>query len=429
MSASLFLFFSSDTWLLISFALSVGISVILLVFKNRTKTSYPLLPLSSSRELILEGTIDALSREKRELRSKHQEVKGRIQEISRVNDYILKSIDYAVVTTDLQHKIKSATALFTHYFQISRSEVYGLPIDHLFQKQPDLLKRLKSLGIEESTFSLQTQIAHRSSPMIGQWFEVSATRLKDNYNNEIGNVILMRDITKLKQMEAQLGLKHELELLGEMSATLAHEFRNGLNPIKGNARLLTRLIQDPAVLEVVEDINQAVSQLTQVMESLLGYAKAQPLHLQEVDLQDILDDACLVAKELLSAKNIFVSINKEPHTFLFKGDPVMLQQAFSNLLINAIEAVEPETGKIEIQLSRQGQTSTGLRYHLLFIDNGSGIPEDIRDRIFRPFFTTKAQGTGLGLAFTHKIIIAHGGNIRVTCPSSGGSHFIVELPL
>ncbi|MEK7482913.1 MAG: ATP-binding protein, partial [Planctomycetota bacterium] len=241
---------------------------------------------------------------------------------------------------------------------------------------------------------------------------------------EIGYVVLLRDITKVKNMETQLALKQEMEVLGEMSAIIAHEFRNALNPIKGNARLLSKKISDPEIQEIISDIQQAIEQLNELMVHLLNYAKNQPLELKEVDLRAILQQTSINVSKTLIEKKLFISFRYHGELFITQGDAVTLQQAFGNLILNAIDAVSPETGQISVELSVHDPY-----YQILFSDNGSGVPPELREKIFRPFFTTKAQGTGLGLAFTHKIIIAHGGTITMNCPESGGTQFLIQFPI
>lgn len=394
-----------------------------MIFRRRTTSSYLEALNSTKRELILEEAIDSLSREKEVLHHKNIEVEGQVREITRLNEYILKSIDYAVISTDLENRIKSVNPYFSKCFQVSFREVSSVSLEQFFQKQPDLVKRFEQMRQKKASSSFRMQFSYRKPSLVLQWFDISATKLRDNYNNDIGYVVLLRDITQLKNMESQLVLKQEMEVLGEMSATLAHEFRNALNPIKGNARLLSKQVQDQEVLETVQNIQSSIEQLNDLVDKLLGYARSQPLELKDTDLKEVVDSASVEVSKALTAKNLYVSIKYHGDSFPLQGDPILLKQAFSNLLWNALDAVNADTGEISVEVS-----CVAPYYQLIFRDNGLGIPQEIRNKIFRPFFTTKAQGTGLGLAFTRKIIVSHGGTIQLNSPPEGGCQFIIQLP-
>jgi signal transduction histidine kinase len=240
-----------------------------------------------------------------------------------------------------------------------------------------------------------------------------------------GVICLFSDLTTVVQLEDQLRLKETLARLGELTAGIAHEFRNGLATIHGYGKLL-----DPGALPsqfrpYVEGIRQETEALGQVVTNFLNFARPTQLSLATHDLGAIVDRA---AEDLKSeARQLKGDIVVGGNFGSVEADDVLLRQAFMNLLRNAVEAcqghgVAPAV-RVEGTLDR-AQKTVRIDVH----DNGPGVSGDARERVFRPFFTTKKDGTGLGLALVQKIVVTHNGRISVTGSPDGGACFQVTLP-
>jgi PAS domain S-box-containing protein len=256
---------------------------------------------------------------------------------------------------------------------------------------------------------------------------VTATRLDQSEGKAAGGVIcLFSDLTAVIELEEQLRLKETLAKLGELTAGIAHEFRNGLATIHGYGKLI-----DPAVLPAqykpyIEGIRQETDALGQVVTNFLNFARPTQLSLATYDL------ASLVQRAADDLKNDMQQLGGE---IVVSGqfgqvdaDDVLLRQAFNNLLRNAIEACQPSGVVPHVRVEGAldtAQNQTRVSVH----DNGPGLDPNARERIFRPFFTTKKTGTGLGLALVQKIIVTHNGRITAGSSPSGGACFQVTLPL
>jgi signal transduction histidine kinase len=258
-------------------------------------------------------------------------------------------------------------------------------------------------------------------------FGVTATRLGQSEGTAAGGVIcLFSDLTEVIALEEQLRLKETLAKLGELTAGIAHEFRNGLATIHGYGKLI-----DPAALPeqykpYIAGIRQETEALGQVVTNFLNFARPTQLSLATYDL------AALVQRAADDLKNEVQQFGGE---IVVSGqfgrvdaDDVLLRQAFSNLLRNAIEACQPSgvTPRVRVEGALDtAQNQARVSVH----DNGPGLDPNLRDRIFRPFFTTKKTGTGLGLALVQKIIVTHNGRVTAGSSPSGGACFQVTLPL
>jgi two-component system, NtrC family, sensor histidine kinase AtoS len=241
-----------------------------------------------------------------------------------------------------------------------------------------------------------------------------------------GVICLFSDITAVVDLEEQLRLKETLARLGELTAGIAHEFRNGLATIHGYGKLL-----DPAALPAqfrpyVDGIRQETDALGQVVTNFLNFARPTQLSLATYDLDAIIDRVC---DDLRSdARQLGGQIVMQGSFGCVEADDVLLRQAFMNLLRNAIEACQGIGVSPDVRVEGATDSAAGV-VRVTVRDNGPGIPPESRERIFRPFFTTKPNGTGLGLALVQKIIVTHNGRIGVIAPPDGGACFQVTLPI
>ncbi len=255
---------------------------------------------------------------------------------------------------------------------------------------------------------------------------VSVSPLSDPEGQPQGAICLFTDLTKVKDLEEQLRLKEGLATVGELTAGIAHEFRNGLATIQGYSKLLDLNALPASFRPYVEGIRSETDSLSQVVTNFLNFAKPAQLTLTEVDLRAICERAAEEIRPDARAARGDVAVSG---TFgIVHGDEVLLRQAFSNLMRNAIEACA--TPQHPPRITIQSDVDAVARMSRIEIsDNGPGVPPELRDRVFQPFFTTKRNGTGLGLALVQKIIVFHNGRIAVAATPAGGASIQITLPL
>jgi len=224
----------------------------------------------------------------------------------------------------------------------------------------------------------------------------------------------LTDITEVTELREQVALKNNLESLGEMSAGLAHEFKNAIATLQGYAQLLQSMeLNDKAQVATGSLLNE-VRNLSGMVTAFLNFARPQPLQLEEVSLRELIADC---AEEL--KPRIELIVETDP-ALIVRADERMLRSALLNLIRNALEAA-PD-GHVFVSATRENE-STVIEVR----DNGPGIaPADLQ-KIFIPFFTTKAKGHGIGLALTHRIITQHGGTLTATNAPDGGAVFTIKL--
>ena len=240
-----------------------------------------------------------------------------------------------------------------------------------------------------------------------------------------GVICLFSDLTSVVELEEQLRLKETLARLGELTAGLAHEFRNGLATIHGYSRLIDVDALTPKYRPYVEGIRQEADALGRVVTNFLSFARPENVALSPVDLESVIRRAAddlryeLPAETTLTVDGTFAEV---------LGDEVLLRQVFSNLVRNAVEACEGTGRTPEIRI--HGWVDTAHHSCRVSVeDNGPGIPESARERIFQPFFTTRSQGTGLGLAIVQKIVVMHNGRVIVADARGGGASIQISIPI
>ncbi len=224
--------------------------------------------------------------------------------------------------------------------------------------------------------------------------------------------------------KTQMSRAEHLATLGEMAAGLAHEIRNPLAGIAGVIDIVGRdLPEDSPAREVLKDVRAEVRHINRILTDLLSTARPKaPVH-RFADLNATAEHAVVIAREQARKREIEVSITKAenlPHAFYDEGQ---IGQVLLNLLLNGIQAVG-HGGKVSLEVGRLNGSA-----RLTVIDTGKGISQENLPNIFLPFFTTKGNGTGLGLSLARRIIEDHGGRIEVTSEVGKGSEFSVLIPL
>ncbi len=225
---------------------------------------------------------------------------------------------------------------------------------------------------------------------------------------------------EIKSLKEQLIMKERLAALGEVSAGIAHEFRNPMGVIAGYAKLLLKsLDKNDTRKEIIQGILDEIEQMNRVMEELLKFSKSETLNKTEINL------AAFIQEIVTSTAKDGNVVDFSPGDLLsVRGDEVLLRQAVKNLIQNAFHAGD------KIRISIEKKPSAGKEGVSIAVrDNGKGIPPDQFDKIFMPFYTTKDGGAGIGLALVQKIALAHGGNVSVNSKVGKGSTFRIFLPL
>ena len=238
-----------------------------------------------------------------------------------------------------------------------------------------------------------------------------------------GALCLLTDITEVSELREQVALKNNLESLGEMSAGLAHEFKNAIATLQGYAQLLQSLeLNDKAQVAAGSLLNE-VRNLSSMVTAFLNFARPQPLQLEEVSLSELIDECATELETVFQELRVRLVVDSSESSIV-RADERMLRLALMNLIRNAAEAIPEEKTErsVFVRTTRESETAV-----IEVRDTGSGIPLAHLQKIFIPFFTTKNKGHGVGLALAHRIITEHGGMLTAANAPEGGAVFTIRL--
>jgi PAS domain S-box-containing protein len=335
---------------------------------------------------------------------------------------ILESLDSAVIVTDRSGAITVFNSAAEKYTDIKADAALGKNLDSILN-MGNSLRSIELLISENGAATGELNLPTGNSGNVPLAYSVTKLH-QDSSEDQPGLVIILYNLAEIKQLEDNLKQVSTLAALGEMAATVAHEIRNPLSGIAGFTALLLRdLDKDDPSRRLVEKINQGVSSLNGIVASLLDYTRSISPIREDIDALSVLSEAVTDLQAAQEARAHTIKIESGARQLRANLDPQLFRMVVFNLVKNAMQA-SPNGGRIKLTIKRR---SSG-ELCLMVDDDGPGIPKDSLDKIFTPFYTTKADGTGLGLATVKKLTELHGGRVLAENRPEGGARFVVEIP-
>jgi len=253
---------------------------------------------------------------------------------------------------------------------------------------------------------------------------ITTSLLRDQNEEVTGAIAAFRDLSDVNELRTRVQRSERLAFLGEMAASVAHEIRNPLNSISGFAQLLCeRIPEEDRRHKFAEIIVDETKRIERIVAQTLHFARDENVPLEPIDFNEVINSTVAAMRDKLAANGISLLLDLNPYLPYIEGNDVALRQVCTNLLTNAIHALG-EGGQITVTTTSEGGTVSAV-----FEDDGPGVPADLREKIFHPFFTTKTNGTGLGLAVSQKIIADHKGLLRLVDKPGKGAVFEIVLPV
>ncbi len=389
----------------------------------------------------MQGVIEKLRTQERELARLHHLEQERARESERITEEVTRNMPTGLLLLSAKGAITSAnpaaeTALgFTGMQYRSYFEVLGAESDlskmltaclsegkTIHRAEVQYIKPngdVRQLGVTISP--IKRSVPNYLRPNTDAPIALATTDIKI-----IGALCLMSDLTELTDLQRQIRWKENLASLGEMSAGIAHEFKNALATISGYAQMIRHEAPPGELLENSERILEQTRALTHVVTEFLRFARPLELSYEAVPVGALIDR---VAEEIQEA--VPGSVIRADGDFMeIPCDEALLRQALLNLTRNAAEAVRDRGAEGRVTISGSVQDRLGRPWQRIAVaDNGPGIPDQDLSKIFLPFYTTKSEGTGLGLAVVQKVAMQHGGTVEARNHADGGAEFILWLPL
>jgi len=294
------------------------------------------------------------------------------------------------------------------------------------------LPREKIIGCSLASCLKETQLDGDVYPLTtqqGAAVALSQRALQTSEGRHAGSVLLIQDVTVVRELEDRLQRRNRLAAMGEMIARIAHEIRNPLGSIELFASMLRRDLNDvPALRKYAEHISSSVHMMNRLLTNLLLYTKPDCSHGEWHETEVLMFDALTLAAHAVANTRIDIRLEVNPRASRIWCDGGQMKQVLLNLILNSIHAM-PDGGTLTLSaILTEEQAPEGPALRLLVSDTGVGIAAAQRSRIFDPFFTTSDEGTGLGLAIVHAIVEAHRGRIDVESAEGRGTTFTIVLP-
>jgi PAS domain S-box-containing protein len=371
----------------------------------------------------MQAVIKKLKEQEKELEALHRAERERAQQTERMSEAVTRNMPAGLLLVNSSGLITSANpaaeaALGVKSLAYRRSrEVLGAG---------SRLSDLVAGCLEHGRTYRREEVEYLTPSHELRQLGVTISPIQNNNNEITGAICLLSDLTELAALQKQIHTKENLAALGELSAGIAHEFKNALATISGYAQMIRSEARPGTDLhEHGELILRQTRSLTHVVTEFLKFARPLELADEQVSLNPMIKQVVAEIADVVPG----IPIDTFGDFGEVSGDDTLLRQAILNLARNAAEAASdnPAGGRVII---RGEVDKSGLLpgQRISVSDNGPGIPAEALTKIFVPFYTTKTNGTGLGLAVVQKIIVQHGGSIEARNQAAGGAEFLVWLP-
>jgi two-component system sensor histidine kinase AtoS len=426
---------------LILFMFMAGLAVVILALRSLRKMlvsssedDKPRVSLDSAFTLsAYEGVIRKMKEQEKELERLRRSERNQANESASMSEAVLSNLSSGVVLFNNANLVRQANP--SAKTLLGYASAFGLHSRDIFRgvskvRMPasptsargeesdgagQLLNAIDS-AIRQGTQVRRIEADYRTPSGESRVLGITISPVRGAQGEALGAAALISDLTEITQLSQQMRLRESMAALGEMSAGIAHEFKNSLATISGYAQMLQKENDATTSNQFATKIAAETASLARIVNDFLNFARPQGLAREPLDVRKMLEDCAEEAQVELDTE-------KCPAEIMVLGDPTALRQAFSNLLRNSAEAVrQGERPKASLTASVNAAGTI-----LALTDNGTGIAPEQLSRIFIPFFTTKPEGTGLGLALVHRIITEHAGTINVTSNGSGTT-FTLAFP-
>lgn len=345
----------------------------------------------------------------------------RLSKMEAFSDILVSSLPIGLIATDDRGKIQICNDSAQEYLGISFQGVIGSSAEASLMPEVACM-----LAGKVSTERLQNsnEVNFTSNSIGSKDLSLASHMVLDSENDFAGEVLLIRDLTQIKSLEKELRTKERLAALGKMAAGVAHELRNPLSSIKGLALLLKSKIQETDTENETADLLvKEVERLNRSIGELLDYAKPANVERVDVYIGDIIQKTISLIELDAKAYGVHIVLNVAQGVGTLPIDEDKIKQLLLNLFLNSLQAM-PTGGILSVDVDQhKGFITIDIE------DSGEGISTEDLNKVFNPYFTTKNDGTGLGLSMSRKIVEEHDGKMEISSKEGQSTHVSVWLPI
>jgi signal transduction histidine kinase len=258
----------------------------------------------------------------------------------------------------------------------------------------------------------------------GRHIQISLDFIEE-HGERIGALLTLRDAESVHRIEDEIELSRRLSAIGRLTSGVAHEVKNPINAIVVHLEVLRQKMKeiDPDTRRHVDVISSEIQRLDRVVQTLVDFTRPVELRLNDMDMRKLVEDVVSLASPAAEKHNVLIEREAAPDLLPVRIDADLVKQALLNIVLNGVQAM-PEGGTLRLTVKRDGDNAL-----LSVRDQGAGIPENIRDKIFNLYFTTKTGGSGIGLAMAYRVVQLHHGSVEFTSIIDHGTTFYLRFPL
>jgi len=307
------------------------------------------------------------------------------------------------------------------FLQVQRDQILGQHAMEIFDRNTLLGKTLRE-AFDARVALINEEVRAEN----GRRIQASVDFIHDDMTGQgLGALVTLRDLESVQAIESELELSRRMSAIGRLTSGVAHEVKNPINAIVVHLELLKTKLDttSPSAMRHLDVIEAEIRRLDRVVQTLVDFSRPVELQLREQDLRDVISDVLALATEELSTRSVTLTSVLPSKSVVANVDADLLKQAALNVIQNGAQAM-PDGGRLEVVLEADRKFAT-----LRILDEGMGIPEEIREKIFDLYFTTKSEGSGIGLAMTYRILQLHHGSVEVQSRMERGTEFTLRIPL
>ncbi|MGB6133914.1 MAG: ATP-binding protein [Acidobacteriaceae bacterium] len=337
-------------------------------------------------------------------------------------DQILSNLQDGVMLFTRDARAVLVSSSVERFLNIGRERIFGASVREIFDRGTRLGRAVRD-AFEGGMSIVQEEITTET----GRRVEVSLDFIHDTHSRDrhsLGALLTLHDLESVREIESELEVSRRMAAIGRLTAGVGHEVKNPINAIVVHLELLRNKVQNGGdALRHLDVIQSEIRRLDRVVQTLVDFSRPVELQLRDQDLRGVLSKVLNLASAELQTRGIIVESQAPTWPVVSRVDADLLEQALLNVVINGAQAMAAG-GPLEVRLSEDTRWAS-----ILVRDHGEGIPDEIRPRIFDLYFTTKKEGSGIGLAMTYRIVQMHHGQIDVESKPGSGTTFVLRLPL
>jgi signal transduction histidine kinase len=337
-------------------------------------------------------------------------------------DQILSNLQDGVMLFTRDARAVLVSSAVERYLNVGRDRIFGADVREIFDRNTRLGRMVRD-AFDGGMSIVQEEVTTET----GRRLEVSLDFIHDTQSRDrqsLGALLTLHDLESVREIETELEVSRRMASIGRLTAGVGHEVKNPINAIVVHLELLRNKVHAGGdALRHLDIIQSEIRRLDRVVQTLVDFSRPVELQLKDQDLRNVVSSVLMLASAELETRGVVVESQMPGRPVLSRVDADLLEQALLNVVLNGAQAMSTG-GTLSVRLTEDSRWAT-----IRIKDQGEGIPDEIRGRIFDLYFTTKKEGSGIGLAMTYRIVQMHHGQIDVESKSGSGTTFVLRLPI